>query len=212
MHARCASCLASLAMLTLAVVAHACKGAATETTMRRKLSPSRRLHSVVLFALVTACNSDRSLGPPARDLIACPLSAPGGDLVSRGFYIDSFPGTSLKEVHLWFSSNVAGTYQLRLTAQHNTFAGSVIGTTTATVTTSADPFDSAQATFTFSATNVPTGEVVAFSLVTLTGAGGSVFFAVFTSNASCPVTETEGTSPPLDAFRRAGIAIRVTGA
>ena len=170
----------------------------------------RHLAGLSLLALSAACNSDKSLGPVV-DLITCPPSATGGDLISRGFYIDSFPGVSLKEVHLWFSSSAAGSYQLRLTAQRDSYAGPLVGTGSATITMSANVNDSAQATFDFGGRSIAKGKVVAFSLAVVSGAGGNVYFGVATSNASCPVTETEGTSPPLDLYRRAGIAVRVTG-
>jgi hypothetical protein len=56
--------------------------------------------------------------------------------------------------------------------------------------------DSAQATFHFGGKRIAAGDTVAFSIATVSGPAGSVYFATSTSNASCPITETEGTASP----------------
>lgn len=178
--------------------------------MFSRYSIPSRLGGAILLTLAAACGSQKSLGPVV-DLITCPPASNGGDRIDRGFYVGSFPGVSLKEVHLWLSADSAGSYDILLTAQRGSFAGALIGSATATVTLNGNLADTAQVTFDFGGRSVPKGSVVAFSLDAVSGPGGTVYYVVQTTNSACPVTETEGTSPPLDVDRRAGIGVRITG-
>jgi hypothetical protein len=144
-------------------------------------------------------------------LINC-AGDPGGDQVDRGFYIPEFPGTSLESATMSFSSGVAGTYTLRMTVRAGTYAGEVIGTATTNVTLTADDQANVPATFQFGGAAVAQGSTVTFALE-IVEPSGVVFYSVpDLGSESCPVIQTNGTTPPLDTFRRNGVGIVITGA
>lgn len=134
-----------------------------------------------------------------------------GDNVTRGFFIDSFPGVTLDEVHLYFASATAGDYELSLTARRDAYDGALIAADTAMVTLPANSSDSVHTAFVFGRAPVTKGDTVTFAIALVSGPG-SVFYSVNTTTAGCPVTQTNGTTPPLDTFRRDGISIHVIGA
>ena len=145
-------------------------------------------------------------------LINC-AGDPGGDLLDRGFYIPEFPGTSLESATMSFSSTVAGTFTLRMTVRAGTFAGEVIGTATTDVTLTADDQANLPATFQFGGVAVAQNSTVTFALEFVEGPSGALFYSVpDLGSESCPVIQTNGTTPPLDTFRRNGVGIVITGA
>ncbi|MBN1421687.1 MAG: hypothetical protein JXP34_23135 [Planctomycetes bacterium] len=167
-----------------------------------------------LFALAISVSLLAAATPVAADLlIDCgPAAGGGGDGISRGFYIGEYPGTTLSRVDLWISASVAGTYTLSLTARAGAYNGAVIGTDNASVTLTANTSANVRTQFDFSgAPAVSTGSTVAFILAKVSGPSGALYYQTTTAGGCTTVTQTTGTSPPLDSFRRAGIAIRVYG-
>jgi hypothetical protein len=147
--------------------------------------------------------------------VACG-GAPGGDQIDRGFYILGYPGTQLDRVTLHLSARTAGTYTFSLTARRNAFDGTLVGTGTATVTLTANDNANVPTTFTFPSSPTVYGDTIAFAITQTAGpAGAEVFFSVaatFTpGDPSCPVIETEDTTPPLSTFRRRGVHITFDG-
>jgi hypothetical protein len=146
-----------------------------------------------------------------RTLIQC-AGDPSGDQVGRGFYIPQFPGTSLASATMSFSARVAGTYTLRMTVRGGTYAGDVLATGTTDVTLTADDQANVAATFQLGSVAVPEGSTVTFALEIVEGPSEVVFYSVpDLGSEACPIIQTNGTTPPLDTFRRNGVGIRIDG-
>jgi hypothetical protein len=137
-----------------------------------------------------------------------PFQGSSGDQLTRGFYLSSYPGTNLGTVTLAYSVNTPGVYTTSLTARLGTYNGTIIGSTQ-TVTTTLGASET-QVTYNFGGAPVATGSVVTFTQVVVSGPD-VVFFDVGTAGPA-GITETEGTTPPLDVFRRASTGVIVTQA
>ena len=149
----------------------------------------------------------------ATALIDCETTgATGGDQLDRGFYIPTYPGTTLGRVEMFFSADAAGDFTISLTARANTYDGPVIGTATAAVTLSADRNTFVQGTFDFSSAAFAPGSAVTFTLAQASGPNTVVFYEVPSlGNEACPIVQTNGTEAPLSTFRRNGVEVRVFG-
>jgi len=144
----------------------------------------------------------------AATIVSCPMDpAGGGDQVDRGFYVTSYPGSTLGTVTLQFIGNVVESKTLTLTAASGVFGGTVIGTAVASgvvPTTGAG----LPLTFNFGGAPVVPGSTVTFAL-TLNAGAVPVFYNV--GVGPCPgVTQTNGTTPPLDSFRRDSVGLVIT--
>jgi hypothetical protein len=147
----------------------------------------------------------------AAILDSCSYPASGGDLIDRAFYVPNYTGTNLQQVTLELSSNTAGNFNFSLTAYAGAFNGPLIGTASANVslTSSYDPV-----TFDFGSVPVTPGSTVAFIISKTGGPGGLQYFRTFSSfsgDPTCPVIETEDSTPPLSTIRRQGVDIIITG-
>jgi hypothetical protein len=157
-----------------------------------------------------------ALEPLQQPLIDCTSVPPeGGDLDDRGFYVDGYPGTTLDRVDLWFTTWAPGTYTLRLTAREDAYDGPLVGTATGDFQLPLGP-PTELASFRFDSPPVTPGSILTFKIEVLAGPAGSVYYAVncgvdATCAASCPVVQTEGSTPPLDERRRHGINVRIFG-
>ncbi len=153
-------------------------------------------------------------------------AAPGGvgDEISRGFYLPSYPGTQLRQVRLYFSADTGGAYTLSLSARSSTYGGTLLGTTTSTVTLAANRATFTSADFNFSPIAIAPGSTVTFAIGLVSAPAGAVagqpFYdtgpcSAFLGSMSCSVTpaviETEDTTPPLSTFRRGSVAVRILG-
>jgi len=145
---------------------------------------------------------------------------PGGDDIFRGFYLPSYPGSSLSQAILSFSSGTAGTYTFSLTAHAGTYDGPVIGSSQATAALDGVQNDDVATSFNFPELPIAPGSTVAFVIQQVSGPSiGDVFYSVsscdFTTSCAIPgpqVIETNGTTPPLDTFRRNGVGLKLLGA
>lgn len=148
---------------------------------------------------------------PAALLYDCPLSpqAATGDLIDRAFYVTAYPGVNLTQVVLYLQSEQASEYAIQLNALAGTFDGALIGSATANVSIPTSGF--VTATFSFPSPAVTPGSTVAFTIVRSGGPRAAIFFAVDSSNGSCPIVETEDATPPLSTKRRDGIAALISG-
>jgi len=150
------------------------------------------------------------------DLIAgCGFAGTGGDEVSRGFYLSAYPGNNLSQVEMGYtaSNGHAGLWSVSLTAHRGGYDGPIIGTTQ--IATPDVPQISsggeALVIFDFGGAPVTPGDVIAFTQTAqeLGATGGALDFD--TGKGPCSnVTETVGTNPPLDSFRRATVGVLVT--
>jgi hypothetical protein len=143
-------------------------------------------------------------------LITCTDSSGfSGDLYYRGFYVPSYPGTSLSTVVLYLHAIEAGTYIMTLTARAGTYNGTVIGSRTIEV-----PLSSSFASptyFSFSQRpRVTRNSRVTFAL-TLNEGPTDVVYDETQTPSGCPVVQTNNTTPPLSTFRRNGIAVLIYG-
>jgi len=143
-------------------------------------------------------------------LLSC-SGDPGGDLDDRGFYIPSYPGNSLDSARLVFSTFDPGTYTMILTARKGTYDGPILGSDSATVVMLGAYPQSVATTFTFPSVRVAEGSRVCFILSRRSGTG-RVYFSVAPLSGGCTsVIETDGTTPPLDTFRRNGVILVADG-
>jgi len=169
------------------------------------------LSTIASLALGAASTA---LAQAPTTLIDCPEGEPG-DNASRGFYIDPYPGKTLHEVTLFLSSDEVLSPNVTLTAHAGAYDGSEIASDT--VSTSLDN-DSVAVTFTFDNAPVTQGSTVAFTLSS-SGTLDDIRYDVppefddfIDSEDPCPyVVQTNGTSAPLDSFRRDAIRIEVVG-
>lgn len=143
-------------------------------------------------------------------LISCTgAAAYGGDFIDRGFYVGSYPGTTLEGADLRFSAATAGTYAIQLVARQGGYgtAGTFLAVDTVSVTLAADINAFVGGSFRWPSVNVQQGAVVAFEMSVVGGPTSQLPYYSVPSlgDASCGITQTEGTTPPLDSPRRQGV-------
>lgn len=145
--------------------------------------------------------------PPTMVAASCgPANYATGDQIFRGFYMANYPHVQLAGVDLQFAADVAGTYTVNLTAQWGAFGGGTIASGTATMNVGLDGTRTLGA-FRWPSATVPQNSTVAFSMTQVSGPG-TLYYSVYQSfdgDASCPLMETNGTTPPLDTDRRRGV-------
>lgn len=163
------------------------------------------LHTVLLlFALVLMTLTGR-----AETLLVC-TNGTTGDFIDRGFYVPSFPGNSLASARLVFSSPTAGSYTVRLTVRSNTYDGLVLGSDATTFTLNASTDQSV--VFNFPSIRIREGSRVCFAMTQTAGPSSSLYYGVGPVTGGCPtIVQTDGTTPPLDTFRRNGVILTLTG-
>ncbi len=160
-----------------------------------------------------------SLSASADELVNCLVAndaEDSGDNLSRGFYIDFYPGFTLDQVYVFFDSSAAGEGVYQLTARGNTFDGEVIGVAETSYTFSGNSV-SVPVVFDFNRAPVSNGQRVTFSFDQL--AGPATFFGIQVASSgegdgTCPLIETVDTAPPLsmDRSNRNGVYAIITGA
>lgn len=177
------------------------------------------VHQGAVKAVLTDSGSVNGANNPfqaisSQTVVSCPFDSGGGDdNLSRGFYIQSYPGTNIDTVQLTYWTNVAGSYTISMTARAETYDGPIIGTTQ---TVTVDLLDSTYltTTFDFGGTAVISGTTVTFSQAQVSGPG-SVYYNTGPCGfdldcTACPgVYQTSGTTPPLDTDRRRSVAVTI---
>ena len=139
-------------------------------------------------------------------LYDCPFSASfGGDFIDRGFYVDNYPGSTLDTVDLQLQPSAAGNITFTLTAFDSVYDGQLIGTAQVSGFMEAIPND---VTFNFSSATVTPGATVAFRI---SAVGGSAFYDVGLGSTCTDITQTNGTTPPLDTVRRNTVGLLIRG-
>lgn len=154
------------------------------------------LSAIGLVALAAlSCGKD-STGPgPTVELIACDSTTTGGWFLSRGFYVDSFPGVNLSQVDLYVSADAAGTYGVALTVRLATYDGTLVTSDTTSVSSTGASDNYVKATFTFPDPKIQKGALVTFDAAQLSGAGTA--FLEGSDTTSCIVHGTNDKVPPL---------------
>ncbi|HJR58889.1 MAG TPA: lectin-like protein [Vicinamibacterales bacterium] len=144
--------------------------------------------------------------------------APGslnGDLISRGFYHPSYPGQLISTVRVFLSSDVDGNYTVSMTARAGAYDGPLVGTATATVNLNGSATLPTPVDFHFAPAAVTPGTLLTFSMVQVSPAPDGLPDVLYHRgacdfSAACPTPspfkETEGTTAPLDTFRRNGVS------
>jgi hypothetical protein len=166
---------------------------------------------LTLGGLVAAgCSDSNSPSHPVVDLVSCPPSLAGGDNLTRGLYIDSFPGSTLHSATGYFGVVGSGDRTIALTARADSFNGTLLGSDTVTVA-GVDGDSALAVSFDLGGSSVTTGSIVTFAYSTISDTGGSLSEVTSSSNALCPLVQTDSTSPPLDTDRRAGLAFKIRG-
>jgi hypothetical protein len=169
------------------------------------LKVSRRLFWLGLLPVLLLPEVGRASSPP---VIGCPWYSPttADNFAVRGFYVASYPGTSLNTVELFLFPSAPGSFTLSLTARLASFGGTLVGTATVPMTFSNTA--PVPVTFSFGNVNVPAGSTVTFQGSV---AGPSAVFMEVVSSTACLVLETDGTDSPLSTYRRQSVAVTIHG-
>ncbi len=137
----------------------------------------------------------------AEELINCvvPENLGSSDNLSRGFYIDFYPGETLDQVYLFFESNTVGSGSYRLTVRDNTFDGELLGTAETDYGFSMTGLP-VPVLFDFGRISITSGSRITFAIEQLSG-DANTFYSTLGAAEGCPVIETNGTTPPLSTDR-----------
>jgi hypothetical protein len=172
---------------------------------------TRSIKALMLLALVAFATSmvrGVAAPPPSSVIVSCPFGSPGGDDLTRGFYVTSYPGSNLATVHVQYSASPSGTYTISMTARRGAFNGPIIGSTQ-TVTVNLPSISSElDVFFNFGGAPVPPGSTITFTQKQIAGPGTAYFN---TGSGPCSgVSETNGTTPPLDTVRRNSVGLQIS--
>lgn len=147
----------------------------------------------------------------AEELINCVIydDLGGGDNLSRGFYIDSYPGATLDQVIIFIETSIIGYGNYSLTVRNNTFGGEILGVAQADYGFSMEDFPVPIA-FDFGRISVTPGSRITFAAEQVSGDANS-YFSKAALTEDCPVIETTSTSPPLGGSDRGIVYAIVNG-
>jgi hypothetical protein len=147
----------------------------------------------------------------AQVILSDPFSGTGGDLLDRGFYVATYPGSSLGAVTVAYLASTAGSYTTSMTARLGAYDGPIIGAMqTETETINALGGTEVLVSYNFGGVSVAPGSLVTFAQTVVSGPG-AVYYDVGTVFPGPEgLTETDGTTPPLDTFRRDGVGVIIT--
>ncbi|MGE8385433.1 MAG: IPTL-CTERM sorting domain-containing protein [Pseudomonas putida] len=163
------------------------------------------LRKVVFCALVVPVLAS------AATVVSCPANtSTGGDGLSRSFYLPAYSAGTLDTVTVNYHASTTGAYIVALEARLNAFDGTVVGTANATATVTNGTAGGTPVTFNFGNASIPAGSTIAFKQ-TLSAGPGSLSVNTGATPCTGTVTQTNGSTPPLDTVRRATLAITVTG-
>ncbi len=149
-----------------------------------------------------------STPPPVPPLYDCPAGG-GGDAVDRGIILENFPTDGLGRVTLTYSASTPGFYVVELIARQDQYDGAIIGAEAAAFTIE-DASDDVPQTFDFRNAPVGMGTDVTFTHRIREQPDGSTLFYDTGTGSCSDITQTDGTSPPVDTFRRDRVGILVT--
>lgn len=170
-----------------------------------------RLLTLLLALLFSVSSASAQL--PSTTLIDCPTGLDGGDFTSRGFYIESYPGTTLDVVTLYMETLTGSTsfpYQVMIVVTKDAYNGPSVGSFFTTITIGPD-----QVAVPIQCGHAPInpGDRLCFRLVInkQPSAPDLGYSVPDFDGPECGVIQTNGTTAPLSTFRRNGVKITVTG-
>jgi PEP-CTERM motif len=157
---------------------------------------------ILLFAALTA---------RAGVILSDPFAGgDNADFLDRGFYVTTYPGTNLGTVTLAYYGTVAGSYTTSLTANLGAYDGPLIGTQTEVETLNDLTGSEVLVTYDFGGIAIAPGSLVTFTQAVIAGPGDAYYDVGTVFPGPDGLTETEGTTPPLDVFRRDGVGVIIT--
>jgi hypothetical protein len=145
-----------------------------------------------------------------------PASGTSWSSISRGFYLEDFPGRGLGKVVISYLGTVTGWYRVNLVARLGSYGGSVIGTV---VSEQFWYVPNEPVVFDFGDLAVPRGSTIAFTQTIATSPQGG---ALDYNDGSCPADsgeacaacpglyQTEHDTGDLGEIRQGGVAVRIT--
>jgi hypothetical protein len=147
----------------------------------------------------------------AQIILSDPFSGTGGDLLDRGFYVATYPGGNLGTVTVAYLASTAGSYTTSMTARLGAYNGPTIGAMqTATESLNAIGGVEILVTYDFGGVPVAPGSLVTFAQTVVSGPGAVYYDVGTVFPGPNGLTETDGTTPPLDTFRRDGVGVIIT--
>lgn len=165
---------------------------------------TRILHASAFAVAMVAAMSDAD----AATLVDCRFNGGNGDNLSRAFYVTDYRGVTVDRVTLGHrASAVAGDRTIVLTMRLNTYNGPVLGTVARRV--SLEVGVTTPTIFNFEGIRVTPGSRLAFTQEVTQG-DDQVSFDVGAGPCD-DITETNGSSAPLDSFRRNTVGVMITG-
>ena len=141
-------------------------------------------------------------------VFSIPFQGSGGDQLIRGFYLSDYGGANLSAVTLGYSASAAGNYETSLTARLDSYDGPIIGSSQ-TILTSLDSSPT-PVTYDFRGSPVPTGSLVTFTQGLISGPGVVFYDTGMPVPSPSGITQTDGTTPPLDTVRRNRVGVVIT--
>lgn len=133
----------------------------------------------------------------------------GGDFLRRGFYVVDYGADNLSQVILQYkATQAAGIYDTSLTVRIGSYDGTIVGNTQY-LSTYIETDLPQQVVYDFGGVNVPHGSLLTFTQALVDGPDSALYYN--TGASSHPqITQTNGTNPPLDSFRRDRVGVTIT--
>ena len=127
--------------------------------------------------------------------------------VTRGFYVDNFPGDTLGTVTVWHSAAAAGQRTIVMSARLSSYTGTLIGNAQVTKVVGTEE---EKTVFDFGDIPVTAGSRIVFSQAVIAGNATAVYYDGGDDNCA-GVKMTEDTTPPLSSLHRNSVAVVITG-
>lgn len=171
---------------------------------------------ILSFIFIVRCQNTGEpeiITPEPSLLIDYSTNPEGGDWIRRGFYIESYPGTTLSSISLWFYTDFDDDYTIQIEAREDAYDGTLVGQTSGAAFLGASPIS---ITFDFGEVAVKKGDVLTFQM-SWTGGSISPYYCIYCdefnamNSEEINIIETDGIDPPLDTYRNDGVAIQVYG-
>jgi hypothetical protein len=150
--------------------------------------------------------------PTPQEIVSCPFDG-GGDQISRGFYVESYPGITLDTVEVAYTTNNPGIYTMAMVIRRDAYNGPIVGEQEISINISGA---STEAIFEFDNVSVPQGTTLTFAQSIIAGPGSVVFYDTgpcgFGDCSDCPgIYQTSSTEPPLSTIRRESVGVTIMG-
>lgn len=186
-----------------------------DTPRRAATTPPRTGHAAATgAALVLLAATPAALAGPIT-VISLPFASDvvdGGDFLDRGFYAQNYGADNIDTVELHYFGRTSGDYQVRLIVRQDTYDGTIVATDT--VTKHFDAYVIDTIVFQLGAASTTFGGTLTFTQELLMSADPDDIFYYDTGPGGLSdyqgVVETNGTTPPLDTFRRDGVGVVIT--